>query len=73
MNIEKGVKHSTFQQYISIQTLDNGFRIGDLLFQNLRYADDTTLITETNDDQNEMIQAINDKGKAASLLLKTKT
>jgi len=45
---------STFQQYISIQTLGKGFRIGDLLFQNLRYADDTTLITETMDDQNEM-------------------
>ena len=41
----------------------NGVIIGGVNINNLRYADDTVLLAENNTDLQELVTAINDKGK----------
>ena len=63
-----------YSEIIMRNALDNtiGFNIGGNMINNLRYADDTTLIAANKNDLEKLIKSIKDKSEEAGLYLNVK-
>ena len=51
---------------------ERGIRVGGRVLNNLRYADDTTLVAESEDDLRELIQTVESASEKAGLYLNIK-
>ena len=57
---------------ISDRTTETGVKISGYTINNLRYADDTTLLAESKEDLQEMLLEVRDESKKAGLRLNIK-
>ena len=60
-----------YSEYImrqaNLEEIDIGVRLGGRQINNLRYADDTTLLAESNEELLQLITSVNDKSAQAGL------
>ena len=52
-----------------LDDLQAGLRIGSRISNNLRYADDTTLMSESEKEQNSLLMRVKEESERASLKL----
>ncbi len=57
----------------NLEELDIGVRIGGRKINNLRYADDTTLLAESKEELLQLVTSVKEKSAQAGLYLNLKT
>ena len=84
-NVEKGVRQGCilspylFNLYsemimrkAGLENMEEGAKVGDRKINNLRYADDTTLLAENQDHLKRLLKRVKDESKKAGLALNIK-
>ena len=56
----------------NLEELDTGVRMGGRKINNLRYADDTTLLAESKEELLQLIKSVKEKSAQAGLYLNLK-
>ena len=80
IHIKRGVRHGCvlslclFNRYTeNIFGTNKGINIGGTTINNLRYADDTVLLAETEEDLQEILNEVNRIGKTFDMKMNTET
>ena len=55
-----------------LENMEEGAKVGDRKINNLRYADDTTLLAENQDHLKRLLKRVKDESKKAGLALNIK-
>jgi len=62
----------TIMKDAELDSAEEGVRVGGLILNNLRYADDTTILAKTEEGLRSLIGKVNEDGKKAGLHLNVK-
>ena len=64
--------YSTCMRQANLEEIDIGVRIGGRKINNLRYADDTTLLAESTEELLQLVTSVKEKSAQAGLYLNLK-